>query len=73
MGLFGNIFDFNRDGKLDSFEKATEFGAFMQIIHSEKNDELTSAGLDMNELELMDEAERREVIESAGLDPDDYE
>ena len=73
MGLFGNIFDFNRDGKLDSFEKATEFGAFMQIIHSEKNDELTSAGLDMNELELMDEAERREVIESSGLDPDDYE
>ena len=31
MGLFGNMFDFNGDGKLDSFEKAVElsfiFGA----------------------------------------------
>ena len=73
MGLFGNIFDFNRDGKLDSFEKATEFGAFMQIIHSEKNDELTSAVPDINELELMDDFERREALEGAGLDLDDYE
>lgn len=73
MGLFGDLFDFNGDGNLDSFEKAVEFGAFMQMIDSCQKDELTSAGLDMNELELMDEAERREVIESAGLDPDDYE
>lgn len=31
MGLFGDLFDFNNDGKLDSFEKAAElsfiFGA----------------------------------------------
>lgn len=73
MGIFGDLFDFNGDGNLDSFEKAVEFGAFMQMIDSCQKDELTSAGLDMNELELMDEAERREVIESAGLDPDDYE
>lgn len=45
----------------------------MQIIHSEKNDELTSAGLDINELELMDDFERREALEEAGLDLDDYE
>lgn len=73
MGIFGDLFDFNGDGNLDSFEKAVEFGAFMQMIDSCQKDELTSAGLDMNELELMDEAERREVIESAGLDPNDYE
>ena len=73
MGIFGDLFDLNGDGNLDSFEKAVEFGAFMQMIDSCQKDELTSAGLDMNELELMDEAERREVIESAGLDPDDYE
>ena len=73
MGLFGDLFDFNGDGNLDSFEKAVEFGAFMQMIDSCQKDELTSAGLDINELELIDEAELREVIESAGLDPEDYE
>lgn len=39
MGVFGNLFDFNKDGKLDAFEEAAEFGAFMQIIESEENDE----------------------------------
>ena len=37
--LFGDVFDFNNDGKLDAFEKAAEFGAFIQMIDSEKNDE----------------------------------
>ena len=31
------------------------------------------AGLDIDELADMDEDERREAIEYAGLDPDDYE
>ena len=52
MGIFGNLFDFNNDGKLDTFEKAAEFGAFMQMIDSEKNDELTAAGLDPNDYDL---------------------
>lgn len=30
-------------------------------------------GLDYDELSCMDEDERREVLEDAGLDPDDYE
>lgn len=72
-GLFGSLFDFNGDGKMDAFEKAAEFGMFMQTIDSEKNDELTSAGLDPNELEDMGYFERREALEEAGLDPDDYE
>ena len=50
-----------------------EFGMFMQMIDSAKNDELTSAGLDPNELENMGYSERREALEDAGLDPDDYE
>ena len=72
MGLFGDLFDFNHDGKLDSFEKAAEFGAFMQMIDSVKNDELTAAGLDPQELSEMEYFERREALEDAGLDPDDY-
>ena len=31
------------------------------------------AGLDRFELEFMDEDERREVIEDAGLNPDDFD
>ncbi len=37
------------------------------------DEELGSVGLDRFELELMDEDERREALEDAGLDPDDYD
>ena len=67
------MFDFNNDGKLDIFEKAAKFGAFMQMIDSAKNDELTSAGLDPQELSDMGYFERRKALENAGLDLDDYE
>lgn len=73
MCIFGDLFDFNNDGKLDSFEKAAEFGAFMQMINSAKNDELTSAGLDPQELSDMGYLERREALEETGFDPDDFE
>ena len=39
MGLFGNLFDFNNDGKLDTIEKAAEFGAFMQMIEPKEEKE----------------------------------
>ena len=32
-----------------------------------------AAGLDVDELELMDPDERAEALEEAGLDPDDYD
>ena len=38
MGIFGDLFDFNNDGKLDAFEKAAEFGAFMEMIDSEDDE-----------------------------------
>ena len=34
MGLFGDFFDFNKDGKMDGFEKTAEFLAFMQLTES---------------------------------------
>ena len=34
------MFDFNNDDELDSFEKEAEFGMFMEMIDSEKKDEL---------------------------------
>lgn len=85
-GFFGDLFDFNGDGELDAMERAVDFGMFCEAVEdnedsglgdesSEDNleDELFMAGLDPLDLEFMDEEERREAIEDAGLDPDDYE
>ena len=83
-GIFGNMFDLNRDGKLDSMERAMEFMVYNKV--TEKNyderdydfeedieDELEMEGLDYDELLFMDEDERIEALEDAGLDPDDYD
>jgi len=72
-GIFGDLFDFNNDGKLDDLERAADFGMFMNMIDSAKEEELSSAGLDLDELNLMDEDERISAIEDAGLDPDDFD
>ena len=73
MGIFGDLFDLNGDGQMDSSEKAIEFGAFMNMVESCRRDELSSAGLDLDEPDGMSDLERREAIEDAGLDPDDYD
>lgn len=73
VSIFGDTFDFNRDGKLDMFEQAMEFSTFMQILDDTKREELEEAGLDIDELEMMSEEERYEAIEEAGLDPDDFD
>lgn len=82
-GLFGNMFDMNRDGKMSGFERAMEFHFMEEMLRDEhiggaseyEDDdyELELAGLDPEELEYMDEDERREVLEEAGLDPDDFD
>ena len=36
-GLFGGLFDFNNDGKLDTFERAAEIGMFMQMINKTRD------------------------------------
>ncbi len=77
LGGAGDIFDFNRDGRLDG----AEFGIAMEILseddpneyEDDEDDELEEVGLDRFDLDLMDVDERREALEDAGLDPDDYE
>ena len=78
--------DFNRDGEVDAAEEY--LGLEMLCSSREEHevlfgdagdfsddidDELEMAGLDRLELELMDEDERREALEDAGLDPDDFD
>ena len=82
-GIFGDLFDFNHDGELDTFERVMEFEAFQEMTKDDEEDdvdqdeeletELELAGLDAEELSWMNEDERREVLEDAGLDPDDYD
>ena len=82
LGGVGDVFDFNGDGRLDG----AEFGIAMEILSEkdsdeyeddddfdDEDDELETAGLDRFDLEMMDEDERREALEAAGLDPDDYD
>ena len=100
FGIFGNMFDFNRDGKLDSFERAADFVAFVNLTSSTEDeadsDEHSSAlslgsnaedeedddvdeydfkgtGYSLDELEMMDDDEREEILLDAGLDVDDYD
>ena len=77
--LYDEDFDFDGDGKLNAYE----YEVMDDVVfgHEEDSsdeddefeDDLTAAGLDVLELECMDEEERREALEDAGLDPDDYD
>ena len=86
MGFFEkHLFDFNEDGKNDCME----WSIGMQMIASSSQEEIESTeddafylasedilelyGLDRDELDMMDEDERREALKEVGLDPDDYE
>lgn len=78
--LFGGLFDFNDDGHIDTFERSAEIAIVTSVLvdsqESENEDEMTElelSGLDPEELEFMDEDERREVLEDAGLDPDEFD
>ena len=76
-GIFGGMFDFNNDGEMNFIERAAEFNFLQHIMNEEEKEnkilELEAEGLDMDDLSIMDYDERREVIEEAGLDPDDYD
>lgn len=79
----GKLSDFERAAKWGTIAHAMdesmkeEEGAASYDASSEFDDlELTDlelAGIDPDDLEFMDEDERRETLEDAGLDPDDYD
>lgn len=49
FGLFGDLFDFNHDGKLDGFEQAAEFAMFMNILDEEEKQRAMEEDLDLDE------------------------
>ena len=81
FGPFDKLFDLNRDGEIDAAERALEFEFMEETIFKDENEfgedyeetELELAGIDPEELEYMDDDERREILVDAGLDPDDYD
>lgn len=38
-GIFGNMFDFNKDGKIDGFERAMEFMFIEEMVKDGSGDE----------------------------------
>lgn len=81
-----NWMDLNGDGEIDSSEMM--FAGEMLCTSREEHEALfgdvgdfeddfeidaMAAGLDVDELELMDPDDRAEALEEAGLDPDDYD
>ena len=68
MGFFDRpLFDFSGDGETDFME----WSIGMQMTASSRQEAIDLTGDD--ELEMMDEDERRETLEEAGSDPDDYD
>lgn len=39
-GIFGDLFDFNHDGELDSFERAMEYEAFEEMMKEDESDDV---------------------------------
>ena len=69
MGLFGELFDFDHDGKMSTMEDAAGFSIFADIMDEDK----TNKKKEDLELRGLDEDERKEALEDAGLDPEDYD
>ena len=74
-----SMFDFDRDGELNSTEKAMELdflsGGNSSNIFLNDDDlyqDLSFTGITKDEFELMDDDEKREALEDAGIDVDDY-
>lgn len=71
--IFGGLFDFDGDGKMNAFERTEEFAFINEITKDDQRTEFEMSRLDADELEFMDADERREALEDAGLDPNDYD
>ena len=79
---FDKMFDFDRDGKLDSWERAAQFQFMDEMMKNDeksifddddKSDILADAGLDYDELEFMDPGERIVRVVEAGMDSDEFD
>lgn len=73
-GYYGRWADLNGDGEVDDFEKLVEMDEMERMDKFISGDDEEDEDEELwDELAYMDEDERREAMEDAGLDTDDYE
>lgn len=70
---FDRMFDYNRDGHLDMFEQAMQYEFLEEGMRNLASNVEDSDSFDEDEFDYMDEDERREALEEAGMDPDEYD
>lgn len=70
---FDSLFDMNRDGVLDVVEQGFQLDFFTRQMEEENRSDEEEDELDLDDLEFMDEDDRREALEEAGYDPDDFD
>lgn len=68
---FDSLFDTNRDGVLEPVEQGFQLDFLTRQIEEDRSIE-EEDNLDLDDIELMDEDERREALEEADYDPDDF-
>ena len=79
FGWINKSFDFDRDGKLSDREAIFAMNTFAAMAEARSSAEekslfeLAASGVDVSSFDFMDADERREAIEDAGLDPEDYD
>ena len=42
--MFDDMFDFDRDGEMDSFEKASEFNFLQDLLNDERSERMADRG-----------------------------
>lgn len=70
---FDRMFDYNRDGYLDMFEQAIQYEFLEGKMKSTAGDVDESDSFDEDGFDYMDDEERWEALEKAGVDPDEYD
>lgn len=70
---FDSLFDMNRGGVLDPVEQEFQLDFLTRQMEEDDHSDDDEDELDLDELEYMDEDERREALEEAGYDPDDFD
>ena len=88
MGFWNNkvdnpidkMFDFDRDGELNSVEKSMELdflsgenSSSISINDDDLYQDLSGMGITQSDFDLMDDDEKREALFKAGLDLDDFD
>lgn len=71
------MFDFNFDGKIDAFDLALGCMMFDELEKQAKSEQLENSccatGIDLSDLEYMDDDERDSFLFDNDLDPDDFD